>query len=380
MRISLLPLIQCVSCGEELTLQPPEQINKADDKVEIKAGLLTCRRCDQWFPLREFIPELLPDHLRNWQEDIAFLEKRKETIPGEVFNRLEEKARQAADRSSPLEDQGTHYKTSEISIKTKIDDPFFFGPGLTLPFNPGDTAYTTRILGRMGNMLPLLELNRGDLVLDSGPAYAWTTEWLIKMGLKPIGVDICRTYLDIGMKRMEHMLARGLPRPHLVVADIENLPLRDQTMNAILCFDSFHHIPDRKTAMSHFYRVLQETGNIVLAEPDGTHEYAEISRSVMDKYGILEKGMELEDVNRYCEGLKMLPPEQHFILNIQRKEQNKSLSPDFILSHSYTDCNVFVIKKRPGATSQTLRSSTLKRKLKQRIKRRLKWLFIKLFH
>jgi SAM-dependent methyltransferase/uncharacterized protein YbaR (Trm112 family) len=361
-------------------LHPQEQVNREDDTREIKEGLLTCNRCHHWFPVREFIPELLPDHLRNWQDDLAFLEKRKEKTPAEVFNRLAEKARQMAAGSSTVEDQGVHYKTAEISIKNKIDDPFFFGPGLTLPFNPGDTAYTIRILGRMGNVLPLLELNRGDLVLDSGPAYAWTTEWLVKMGLNAIGVDICRTYLDIGMKRMEHMLERGLPRPHLVVADIENLPLRDRTLNAILCFDSFHHIPDRKTAMNHFYRVLQETGNIVLAEPDGTHEYAEISRSVMDKYGILEKGMELEDVNHYCDGLKILPPEQHFILIMQRNEQNKNLSPEFILSHSYTDCNVFVIKKRPGATGQTLRSSRLKRKWKQRLKRRLKWLFIKLFH
>ena len=383
MRASLLNFIHCVSCCGELTLLPVREPDREDDKAEIKEGLLTCSGCGQWFPLREFIPELLPDHLRNWQDDLVFLETHQEKLPGEHFNRFREKSRQKVSgllAVDPAEDQANHHKKSEMSIKTKIDDPFFFGPGLTLPFNPGDTGFTMRILGRMGNVLPLLELNRGEVVLDSGPGYAWSTEWLIKMGLNAIGVDICRTYMDLGMKRMEHMLRNGSPRPHLVVGDVENLPLKDNVVNAVLCYDSFHHIPNRKIAMGHFYRALKESGNIVLAEPGGTHEFARISRKVMDKYGILEKGMELNDVYQYCEGLNVVPPEQHFILNIQNKEQNRKLSADFIFSHSHIDCNVFVVKKRQGETGRVIFSSEFKRKVKQRLKGLLKRLFIKIFH
>ena len=70
-----------------------------------------------------------------------------------------------------------------------------------------------------GAAVPLLELKRR-YVLDSGCGYAWTTEWLYKSGVEAIGVDICRTYLEIGMQRM------GENRPHLIVADVENLPIR----------------------------------------------------------------------------------------------------------------------------------------------------------
>ncbi|MGD2086731.1 MAG: methyltransferase domain-containing protein [Candidatus Aminicenantes bacterium] len=382
MRPSLLNFIQCVSCGSELTLlvSGQKEIDREDDSLEIKQGLLNCSKCGHWFPLRDFIPELLPDHLRDWPGDLEFLENIKTTIPGDIFKELSEKSQAFVKQASMIEDTGIHYKKSEISIKTKITDPHFFGPGFTLPFNPGDTGYSMRELGRFGNVLPLLELKGGDVVLDSGPAYAWTTEWLIKMGIEAIGVDICRTYMDIGMQRMEPMIQKGLKPPHLLVGDVENLPIKDRVLDAVLCYDSFHHIPNRKAAMGHFYRTLKESGNIVLAEPDGTHEYREISREAMDKYGHLERGMELEDVNEYCHGLNVISPEQHFILNIQNKEQNQRLSPDFILSHSHIDCNVFVIKKSSGEKPREIPLSKIKRKLKQKVKRLLKWLFIKVFH
>ena len=82
MRISLLNFIYCVSCRGELTLLPKEEISREEDNLEIKEGLLMCSRCGQWYPLRQLIPELLPDHLRNWQEDLNFLEGHKEKIPG----------------------------------------------------------------------------------------------------------------------------------------------------------------------------------------------------------------------------------------------------------------------------------------------------------
>jgi len=386
MRYSLLNFIQCLSCAGELKcLVPGQKMNREDDAVEIKEGLLYCSKCHYWFPLRDFIPELLPDHLRNWEADQAFLESMKKKLPAGIFKELWEKSQQAAGQvsSSAVEDKGIHFKKSEISIKTKIADPHFFGPGNSAPFNPGNTEFTMHLLRRFANILPLLDVNQGDVVLDTGVGYAWTTEWFMNMGIDPIGLDICRTYLDIGVQRIQRMQRPGSGLPHLVIGDVENLPLKEQTVNGILCYDAFHHIPNRKKAMAHFYRALKEPGNIVLAEPGGTHEYAAVSREVMDKYGILEKGMELGDVNGYCEGLSMMPPEQHFILNILEKEKNKTLSSDFILSHTHVDCNVFVVKKRAGKTDQVIRISKytkIKRKVKQRIKRLLKWLFIKLFY
>jgi ubiquinone/menaquinone biosynthesis C-methylase UbiE len=46
-------------------------------------------------------------------------------------------------------------------------------------------------------------------------------QWLFRTGFDAIGIDISRAYLEIAAERL------GRSRPHLVVADIENLPLAD---------------------------------------------------------------------------------------------------------------------------------------------------------
>jgi SAM-dependent methyltransferase len=185
-------------------------------------------------------------------------------------------------------------------------------------------------------------------------------------------VDICRTYLDIGVQRM------GKNLPHLIIGDIENLPIKTDCLNAVLCYDAFHHIPDRKKAMSHFTRALGDRGNIVLAEPGGTHEFAKVSTDVMDKYGILEKGMEKDDIINYCEGLNVLPPEQHYVVKIQDNELEKTLTPEFVYTHAHVNCNIFVVKKQKDVRGLNSQGLSFKQRIKKKIKRVLVWFFYKL--
>lgn len=415
MRHSLLDFICCSYCGGELICMIPPRENggkeaggsfvildtlsefpretllvemfgrledsaepvERDDSGEIREGLLICGGCGHWFPVREFIPELLPDHLRDWERDIEFFKGLESKLPPDIFKELSDKSQIFASQVFAVEDDGVNFKKSEISIKSKVSDEEFFGPGFMSPFNPGNPEYTMHLIRRLGNVLPLLELKAGDVVLDIGVGYAWTTEWLMKMGIEPIGVDICRTYVDIGVGRM------GGKCPHLVIGDIENLPLKDGILNGVLCYDAFHHIPNRKKAMGRFFKALKEYGNIVLAEPGGAHEFAAVSKEVMEKYGILERGMDLEDVVEYCDGLAFSSPEQHYILKINREEQEHVLSPDFIHSHSYVDSNIYLVKKRLGerrAGEHVSSGSTFKRRVKRKLKRILKRVFIKLLH
>jgi len=359
MRISLLNFICCPYCSGELTslispqYYPFQESAKTTSKktsvgnsTEIKEGLLICEECSHWFPIRDFIPELLPDHLRDWDFDLIFLRAQKSKIRRKIFKRLLRKSKIFQRKAKKIEDSGLHYKKSEISIEEKISDPDFFGPGYSSPFNPSNTEFSIQLIRRFGNVLPLLELKQGDVVLDVGPGYAWTTEWLMKMGIRSIGVDICRTYLGIGLRRMNGEF------PYLVIGDVEYLPIKNECLNAVLCFDAFHHIPNRRKAAQHFFRTLKENGNIVLAEPGADHEKAEVSKEVMKKYGILEKGMSINDVDNYCQGLQTGSTEQHFIIKVKNDEQNKFISPEFIQSHVYTDCNCYVIKKRLSQVSR----------------------------
>ncbi len=310
------------------------------DNVDIIKGLLVCGECGHWYPISNFVPELLPDHLRDWEKDIKFLSEFSESLPKKLYKKLEKTAKSSQRESNKIIDEAQDYKKAEISIKDKIINEDFFDPGYSSPFNKDDPEFTQSLIKRFSFVLPLLEPKQNHIILDVGSGYSWTTEWLLKMGFNPIGIDICRTYIDIGIERM------GNTRPHLIVADIENLPIKDSCLNSILCYDSFHHIPNRKTAIAHFFRVLREAGMVALAEPGREHEQAQVSKDVMKKYGILEKGIETEDIIAYCEGLDFTPPEQYFMLKINHEEQGQALTSKFIKSHSLADCNIFVIRKK----------------------------------
>lgn len=74
----------------------PLELHVFEEKEEIVEGLIVCPKCFRWYPIRDEIPEMLPDQLRNREEEISFLKKWKDKIPskivkeGKPFNLKEE--------------------------------------------------------------------------------------------------------------------------------------------------------------------------------------------------------------------------------------------------------------------------------------------------
>jgi uncharacterized protein YbaR (Trm112 family)/SAM-dependent methyltransferase len=304
-------------------------------EVEVASGLLVCGTCGRWFPIERTIPELLPDHLRDALRERPLFEAAVRGLPSDLRQALE-----AFQPSGDAQaDPGAHYKRSEIGIKSKVDDPAFFGPGFSSPFNPWNSSFTTYLISLFGTVVPFLELERGGVVIDSGCGYSWSTEWLFRSGYDAIGVDICRTYLEIAVQRI------GTFRPHLVVGDVENLPFRDDIANAILAYESFHHIPDRQKALAGYYRVMRSLGRAILAEPGAAHETAEVAVDAMAKYGILEKGMDLADVVGYAAGTGFDPPEQVFVFSTSSSDRPSRVDDEFARRHSTLHSNVYRLSK-----------------------------------
>ncbi len=335
-------------------------------QVDVTEGLLVCGECGRWFPLTRSIPELLPDHLRDSQRDAALMHQCAPSLPAELGALL----RGPAGAGHPHEDAGAHHKRAEMSIKDKISDPSFFGPGYSSPFNPWNPDFTLYLIRVFANVLPLLELKEGDAVLDTGCGYAWTTEWLFRSGFEAIGSDISRVYVDIAVERM------GAVRPHLVIADTENLPFKSDSMRGVLGYESFHHIPNRRRAMAGFARILQEGSPVVLAEPGAAHEHAEVSVDAMTKYGILEKGMEIEDIEDYIESAPFGAPEQHYVVRAASAELGGALDLAFARTHAVVEGNIFRIRKTSGGLRPAVaRARRSRRVIWPRVKRELRsWL------
>jgi uncharacterized protein YbaR (Trm112 family) len=76
----------------------PLELHVFEEKEEIVEGLIVCPKCLRWYPIREEIPEMLPDELREAKDEMPFMKKWKDKIPkrileeGKPFN-LKTKAR-----------------------------------------------------------------------------------------------------------------------------------------------------------------------------------------------------------------------------------------------------------------------------------------------
>jgi len=270
-------------------------------EVCVETGVLTCGGCGAWFPIIKSVPEVLSDHLRNADREREWLAGISSQLPAELVAMWNTFTLVGA------ADAGAHHKLAEIALPAKITDPFFWGPGHAAPFNLWAPEHTWHLIRNLVVSEPLLQLTRGSVVLDVGSGYSWTTEWFLRGGYEPIGMDICREYLEIAIHRI------GINRPHLLVGDAENLPIRQASVDAVLGFEAFHHIPNRPAAMREFSRVLLNDRPVVLVEPGGAHEHAAVSIEAMEKYGTLEKGMDLVDVAGYAAGSDLGDCRQHFM-------------------------------------------------------------------
>lgn len=329
--------------------------------VDVEEGLLICADCGRWYPIIGQLPEILPDHLRDAERDLTFFRSVAGALPEALRTALEA----FAPRRDGADDAGAHHKTAEMTITTKIDDPGFFGPGYTSPFNLWNPEFTLYLIELFGVVMRVLELRKGEVVVDSGSGYAWTTEWLHRAGVPAIGIDISRVYPEIGIARM------GANRPHLVIGDVEHLPLQNGVADAILAFESFHHIPDRRRAMAGYDRVLKDGGRILLAEPGATHEHAAVSVEVMDKYGILERGMELDDVAGYAAGTRLNRIEQVFITKVTAADAGATLTVPFLRGRSIVEGHLFTLT-RGGALSVLSSVTAPRRRIWPVVKRRIK--------
>jgi uncharacterized protein YbaR (Trm112 family) len=91
MRETMLDLLAC-PIDKHYPLELYEITTREDDyggqektKVIID-GVLFCSKCFRFYPVVEEIPVLLPDELRERQNDIGFLQKWRDKLPAKIIN------------------------------------------------------------------------------------------------------------------------------------------------------------------------------------------------------------------------------------------------------------------------------------------------------
>ena len=74
------------------------------------------------------------------------------------------------------------------------------------------------------------------------------------------------TGIDLTPGMIEAAKAKHIPGAEFIVGDCENLPFEENSFDAIICCQSFHHYPNVQDFFNSVYRVLKPGGRLILRD------------------------------------------------------------------------------------------------------------------
>lgn len=74
------------------------------------------------------------------------------------------------------------------------------------------------------------------------------------------------TGLDLTPAMIEQAQKKNIPNATFVVGDCENFPFEDNSFDAIICSNSFHHYPDPQAFFDSVKRCLRPGGRLILRD------------------------------------------------------------------------------------------------------------------
>lgn len=87
--------------------------------------------------------------------------------------------------------------------------------------------------------------------------------------------------LDLSLEMMIAGRGRDNPGPPLMVGDMEDLPLAEETLDAIFSRGALHHLPEPARAVAEWFRTLRPGGWVVVSEPCNDGFLLPLARRVM---------------------------------------------------------------------------------------------------
>jgi len=179
-----------------------------------------------------------------------------------------------------------HYKV--------IEDPSYL---IARPFSDPSIAHTH--LFRLGLLFSGLYLGKTMSVLDFGAGSCWLSRWLNQMQCSTISVDCSSTALEIGKRLFDDYPLIGeqyLHPPQFLQFDGHSLNMESESVDRVICFDAFHHVPNQAGVLRELYRVTKPGGSIGFSEPGREHSSSPESQMEMRYFKVLENDINLEEI------------------------------------------------------------------------------------
>lgn len=134
-------------------------------------------------------------------------------------------------------------------------------------------------------------------VLDFGAGTCWLSRILAQMHCKPICCDVSEAALAIGRE----LFAAYPPVGSSVTAtflpfDGRRIALATASVDRVICFDAFHHVPNQREILSEFGRILKPGGVVGFSEPGPNHSQSPQSQYEMRNHRVLENDIDLNHI------------------------------------------------------------------------------------
>jgi len=230
MKIETVKKIQCSYCSSDrFTVSESES-----SSVEIRSGEVVCQKCNQSFPVENGI--------------LNMLHNPSETIQKEQKGHI----------------QMDHHGIG-VSFKNSIK--IFKKEFLMLP--EGDNSANFKKMRYFKSVadessafydaLKLVKLKPESRILDSGADVCWSTAKFTEMGHECCAIDINHHMIasDIFIEGKNIYFER-------ILADMNNLPFRKKTFDAVFTIGSLHHTEDLINTVKNFHKVLDDKGKLIL--------------------------------------------------------------------------------------------------------------------
>lgn len=167
---------------------------------------------------------------------------------------------------------------------------------------------THRHFTDFANMAVALALPAGAKVLDVGCGSGWLSEYFARLGYDVTGIDISDDLIRMARERvasvpynLDHESAISC---RFLVHDIETAPLTGELgarFDAIICYDSLHHLVDERAVFRHLAAMLDVGGLLFILEghkPAAGSATEDELRDVMREYGTLESPFSTDYLRR----------------------------------------------------------------------------------
>jgi SAM-dependent methyltransferase len=183
-------------------------------------------------------------------------------------------------------------ETADNYYRALIDPTEQMGKPFANPLDAPD------MLMNLGALLSGLHLTKSMTVLDFAAGTCWLSRFLNQMQCVTISVDASEAALAIGRRLFDDhpVVGKSIAAPTFLHFNGRRIDLPDESVDRIVCFDAFHHIPNQREILAELARVLKVGGIAGFSEPGRNHSQTPMSQKEMADFDVLENDLILESV------------------------------------------------------------------------------------